>query len=232
MDGKRAGVVLGVAALALAGVMVAVATGSVAGADQAIIPSMHLEPDEHASLRERVLALVTPAEQRAVVDGEVSGTEVMAAARAALKCIRARAGEAGGGGAAVETTGPAWSPDRFEVDFTVGFRAPTAGRVPSVDLSPAIRACQAEHFDHVLLLYQLDRLADRDFVAETGEAFVACLREAGEDVPSDIEGARRAVADIIFGGNRDEGVTTCLGRFPSVTFAAGASVYSAEHAGA
>lgn len=219
-----------VATLALAAAVIAVLRGSGASADQLVLPQMLLSPEEHAALRERALAMVRPDERRALADGEVTTAELMAAGKATLDCIRSGAAAAAEGGPELETTGPALSPDGFAVNFTVGFRAED-GAVPQADLSGVIQRCQRDHLDHVQLVFQLDRLADRSFVARTGKGLVGCLRQAGLDVPSDTEGARRAVADAVFGGADTPGAGTasaCLSRFPSVVFAPEASVASLE----
>lgn len=216
--------------LVLVALMVAVVRGPSDEDDEFIVPQMLLSPDEHTVLRERALAMVRPDERRALADGKVTTAELMAAGKATLDCIRSGAAAAAEGGPELETTGPALSPDGFAVTFTVGFRAED-GAVPQADLSGVIQRCQRDHLDHVQLVFQLDRLADRSFVARTGKALVGCLRGAGIDVPSDTEGARRAVADAIFRGAEspdNASASACLTRFPSVVFAPEASVASLE----
>jgi hypothetical protein len=193
---------------------------------------MFIEPDEHAALRARVLAIVSPSERAAVADGKVTTGELVRAARAALRCIEEEAGPAAGDAAEFYSVGPTVSPDQFDVDFGVGFRATSGGSVPPVDISGTIKRCQAEHFDHLMLLYQLDRLADRQFVVAAGKGFVSCLRAGGIDVPGDVEEARRVLADILGGGTGpSDAVRDCIGRYPSVAFAPAASVASVESAG-
>lgn len=216
--------------LALTAVVIAVVRGPGAGAEQLVLPQMLLSPEDHAALRERALAMVRPDERWVVADGKVTTAELMAAGQATLNCIQSVAAPMAGQGASFEATGPTLSPDGFEVTFTAGFRT-EGGAVPQTDLSSVIQQCQRNHLDHVQLVFQLDRLADQAFVARTGQALVRCLRQAGLDVPSDTEGARRAVGDAVFSGADTPGAgaaSGCLSRFPSVAFAPEASVASLE----
>ncbi len=180
-----------------------------------------MRSDEVAAQRSAVLAAAGANALRAYEDENISADEYEAAVVETTQCLEAGLTELAGRDYAIEVHDPKMSGDSFEVSYSYTVR-PTRpdSQGPSADAVQAAHdievGCQDTYSRSIEDLYQIDLLADDDYVANVNRDFILCLEAA--DLSVDADTGREAFTDFAASDSDDDlrAAARCLGHFPSI----------------